>query len=232
MALEKKEKIEEKNKRKIVIPGEKIVEGKNWLPGEGTRRENEEILATRYGLADISDRLVRVIPLSGIYMPRVGNIVIGKIVDVTFNGWIVDINAPYTSFIPLQEVPKYVTGDLTEYFDVGDVVCCKVVGVKRKGVDLSVKGRGLGKLDKGLIIHVNSNKVPRVIGRGGSMINLIKKETNCDITVGQNGEIWIFGEDIKNELLAKDAINFVVSKSYIEGLTDKVKEWFEKQGGK
>ena len=93
---EDKEEIkeEEKPKREIVIPGEVIVSGKDYLPGDGTRREGENIIANRYGLADISGRLIKIIPLSGIYMPRAGNIVIGRIEDVTFNGWLMDIKAP------------------------------------------------------------------------------------------------------------------------------------------
>jgi len=222
------EKNSEKGGRKIIIPGEKIVSGRDYLPGEGTRREGEYIVANRFGLADISGRLVKIIPLSGVYIPRVGNIVIGRIIDVSFNGWIIDIKAPYGAFLQVSECPMYVKGDLREYYDVGDVLSCKVISVKQKGIDLTVKGRGLGKLNEGMIIHINPNKVPRVIGREGSMIKLIKEKTNCSITVGQNGVVWIKGEKIENELKAKDAINFVVSKSFIEGLTDKVKEWFKR----
>ena len=227
-----KEEKNEGEKRKIVIPGEVIVSKKEYLPGEGTRREGNNIVANRFGLADISGRLVRVIPLSGAYIPRVGNIVIGIIRDVTFNGWIVDVKAPYAAFLSLSEVSKYIRGDLTEYYDIGDMVACKVINVKHRSIELTVKGRGLGRLEEGMIIHINSNKVPRVIGREGSMIRLIKEETDCEIVVGQNGVVWIRGSKIENELKAKEAIMFVVSRSYIDGLTEKVKEWFEKQKGK
>ena len=232
---EKKPEKKEKKKRELVIPGEKIVSGKEYLPGDGTRREGESILANRYGLADISGRLVKVIPLSGTYAPRTGNIIIGRVVDVTFNGWLMDIGSPYSTFLSVSECPRYIKGDLTEEFNFGDMLVCKVSSVKRKGIDLTIKGRGLGKLEKGIIISINSNKVPRVIGREGSMIKLIKEETNCSITVGQNGVVWISGDNIESELKAKEAILFVVNKSYIEGLTDKVKEFFEvnkKKAGK
>ncbi len=233
-----KQKVDEeregkKKKREIAIPGEKIVSGKEYLPGDGTVREKDDIVARRFGLADISGRLVKVIPLSGIYMPRVGNIVIGRVEDVTFNGWILDLKSPYSSFLSVSECPRYIKGDLTEYYDIGDVLACKVVSVKHKSIDLTIKDRGLGKLDKGLIIHINSNKVPRVIGREGSMIKMIKDETGCEITVGQNGVVWISGSKVEDELKAKEAVLFVANKSYIEGLTDKVKKFFEgKRGGK
>ena len=228
----KEEKKPEKKKREITIPGEKIVSGKEYLPGDGTRRDKEDIIANRYGLVDVSGRLVKVIPLSGNYVPRAGNIVIGKVVDVTFNGWLMNIGSPYSTFLSVSECPKYIKGDLTEEYTFGDMLLCKVSSVKRKGVDLTIKGRGLGKLEKGIIIFINSNKVPRVIGREGSMIKLIKENTNCNITVGQNGIVWIAGDKVEDELKAKEAIDFVVSKSYIDGLTDKMKEFFDGKGKK
>ena len=108
------------------------------------------------------------------------------------------------------------------------MLIAKVVGVKSKGVDLSVKGRGLHKIDSGLIIKVNSNKVPRVIGKQGSMVSIIKQETDCNIVVGQNGIIWIRGENAEQELIAKKAIIFITEKSYTEGLNYNVKEFLQK----
>lgn len=215
--------------RKIAIPGEIIVSGEKYLPGEGTRREGKDIIASRFGLVEETGRLFRIIPLSGAYSPRRGNVVIGRVIDVTFNGWIVDISAPYLAFLPVAECPRFFNrGDITEYIDIGDMLVAKVDEVKHKGIDLTIKSRELGKIDEGFIIQINSNKVPRVIGKGGSMINVIKEETNCRITVGQNGIIWIKGDKIESELLARDAILFVTNKSFCGGLTEKTKEWLEK----
>ena len=75
-------------------------------------------------------------------------------------------------------------------------------------------------------MEMTPNKVPRVIGKEGSMINLIKENTDCNITVGQNGYVLIKGDKIENELLARRAIDFIVEKSYISGLTEEVTKWF------
>jgi exosome complex component RRP4 len=221
---------EEKNKieRKIVIPGEIIVEGDDYLPGEGTEKKQGKIVANKFGLAEESRKLIKVISLSGVYQPRRGNVVIGKVENVTFNGWVIDINAPETAFLTLNEVPRYVNKDgLEEVMDIGDLVVAKIWAINKRGIDLSLKSRGLGKIEKGIIMEINSNKVPRIIGKEGSMINLIKDETGCNITVGQNGLIWISGDKVENELLAKKAILFVAEKSFLSGLTEKVKEFFE-----
>ena len=216
--------------RKIVIPGEVIVKGDNYLPGEWTEKRNDEIVAIRYGLADESNRLVKIIPLSGVYHPRTGNVVIGKISDITFNGWIIDIGASDNAFLQVAEFPRYVNkSELDEVMDIGDMLIEKIISVNRRGTDLTVKSRGLGKIEEGLIVKINPNKVPRIIGKEGSMVKIIKERTNCNITVGQNGLIWIKGDRVEDELFSKEAILFVAEKSSISGLTEEVKKWFEKR---
>ena len=214
--------------RKIVIPGEIIAKGNEYLPGEETEKQGDEIVAMRYGLAEESNKLVKVIPLSGVYQPRRRNVVIGKVENITFNGWIIDIGTTNNAFLSLMEVPRYVNKDeLEEVMSIGNMVIAKIWGINKRGIDLSIKSKGLGKISEGLIIKINPNKVPRTIGKEGSMINLIKEESGCDITVGQNGLIWIKGDKVENELFAKKAILFVTEKSFVSGLTEEVKKWFE-----
>ena len=216
------------SERKVVIPGEVIEQGNDFLPGEGTEKRGEEIVALRYGLAEESNRLVKVIPLSGVYHPRRGNVVIGKVEMLTFNGWVINIGTAENAFLSLTEVPRFVNKDgLDEVMDIGDMTVVKISGINRRGTDVTIKSRGLGRIDEGLIVSVNPNKVPRIIGKEGSMINLIKDETKCNITVGQNGFIWIKGDKIEDELYAKKAILFVTEKSFTSGLTEEVQKWFK-----
>ncbi len=221
------------NKRKIIIPGEVIVKGEEYLPGEGTEKKDDQIIAIRFGLAEEINKLVKVIPLSGVYEPRRGNVIIGKVENITFNGWVIDIGAPNNAFLSLMEVPRYVNKNgLEEVMDIGDMIIAKIWAINKRGIDLSIKSKNLGRINEGIILKINSNKVPRIIGKEGSMINLIKDETDCNITVGQNGLIWIRGDKIENELLAKRAILFVSKKSFIDGLTEEVKKWFSGEKGK
>jgi len=219
----------EENQRKVVIPGEVLAKGDEFLLGEGTQKKgNGEIISIRYGLLEESNNLIKVIPLSGAYQPRRGNVVIGKVEEITFNGWVIDIGSAERAFLSLTEVPRYVNKDgLDEVMDVGDMVTSKIWSINKRGIDLSIKSRGLGKIDEGILFNVNPNKVPRVIGKEGSMINLIKTNTGCNITVGQNGLIWIKGDLIEDELLAKNSILFVTEKSFISGLTEEVEKWFK-----
>ena len=215
-------------KRQIVIPGEIIISGDEYLPGEGTEKKGKDIIALRYGLSEEQNLLVKIIPLSGTYLPRRGNVVIGRVEEITFNGWVINIDTPERAFLSLMEIPRYVNKDaLDEVMDVGDMVVAKIWSINKRGIDLSVKMRGFGKINDGLIVNVNPNKVPRIIGKEGSMISLIKEKTGCNITVGQNGLIWIEGKKIADELLAKKAVLFIVEKSFVLGLTEEVTKWFE-----
>jgi len=214
--------------RKIVIPGEVIFEGDDYLPGEGTERRNGKIVALKFGLAEETKNLVKVIPLSGTYQPRRGNVVIGRVENITFNGWVVDIGSADGGFISLMEVPRYVNkDDLKEVMDMGDMVVAKIYSINKRGIDLTLKLNGLGRLDGGIIVKINPNKVPRIIGKEGSMISLVKDETGCQITVGQNGLIWIEGKKVEDELFAKKAILYIAENSQMSGLTDEIKKWFE-----
>jgi len=226
----KEEKSENKETRHIVVPGETIVSGDEYLPGENTRKERDDVVAQKYGIVEMSGKIVKIIPLSGVFIPRRGNVVIGQVIDISFNGWMTDINTAYSSFLPVAEVPRYLDkNNLGEFMDIGDFFNAKIKSVKQKGIDLTFDGKGLGIIEGGIIVFINPNKVPRVIGKEGSMINLIKDETGCRITVGQNGLVWIRGDSVESELFAKKAVLLVTEKSFMSGLTDKVKEFLDKE---
>lgn len=219
--------------RKLITPGETIISGEEYLPGDGTRRDKEDIVACRYGLSEISDKLVRIIPLSGVYHPRRGNVIIGEIIEVLFNGWLIDFGGAGNGFLSINECPRFINKDeLQDTFDFGDLIVAKILGVKAKGIDLTVRIRGLGKLEKGSIMTINPNKVPRVIGKEGSMVNIIKDSTGCDVTVGQNGIVWLDADSLEKELKARKIIEYICDNSYLEGLTDKAKEFADKLGEK
>lgn len=213
--------------RKVVIPGEIIIEGDDYLPGESTEKREGKIYSLRYGLAEENNNLIKVIPLSGVYNPRRGNVILGRVENVLANGWLIDIGAADSAFLSIMEVPKYVNKDaLEEVLTIDDLVLAKIWSINKRGIDLSLKSRGLGKVDEGIVFNVNPNKVPRIIGKEGSMIKIIKDHTNCDITVGQNGLILLNGPTIDSELYAKKAIKFIEQKSFISGLTEEVNKWF------
>jgi len=217
----------EPQSRVIVVPGEVVSSEEDFLPGEGARREGKDIVASRYGLAEKVGRVIKIIPFSGAFIPRRNNVIIGRVSDIVHSGWIVDIDYAQNGFLPLMESPRFVNkGEMDQFLAIGDVVAAKVWSVSPKGIDLAMKGKGLGKLEGGFIFRVNPSRVPRIIGREGSMINLIKVNTGCNITIGQNGWIWVKGNSLDSELKARKAIEFIADKVLVTGLTEKTEKWF------
>ena len=217
--------------KKIVVPGEVLAKGIEYLPGHGTYKENEEIRSKILGLVKIKNHLLNVIPLSGAYMPEERDGVIGEIIDVQPSSWLVDINSPYTGYLSLAEgVEEFVDlskNDLTDFFDVGDVIYVKIKKVtRRKDVLLTMKDRMCRKLNGGNIIKITPAKVPRLIGKSGSMVEAIKSKTESKIIIGQNGFVWISGG---NESLSSKAVLMVEKESHKTGLTDKIEKMLEKE---
>ena len=216
-------------KRRVVVPGEVIVSGDDYLPGDGTRREGSNIVASKFGLAEEAGRVVRIISVFGAFVPRRNNVIIGRITDITHAGWLVDIDSATSAFLPIEESPRFINrNEMDQFLEVGDVISAKIWTVKTRGIDLTLKGKGLGKLEGGFVFRVIPSRVPRIIGREGSMVNLIKEKTGCNVTVGQNGWIWIKG-DIDGQIKARKAIEFVSEKVFVSGLTEKVESWFEEK---
>jgi exosome complex component RRP4 len=215
--------------KQIAVPGETLAQGMDYLPGEGAIREGENLIASRMGLVNIDGRAVKVIPLSGIYLPKRDDVIICKVIDVLMSGWRVDINSAYSAMLPLKDasaeyIPK--GADLRRFFDLGEYLIAVVTNVtSQKLVDISMRGPGLWKIRGGRIINVTPCKVPRIIGKQGSMVSMIKEATGAKITVGQNGVVWIQCEDPEKELIAVNTIRKIEKEAHISGLTERIKEY-------
>src|SRR3989344_2759962 len=221
------------NAKDVVVPGEALADGMDYLPGAYTYRQESKIIAKRLGLVNIEGRAIKLVPLSGRYLPKAGDKIIVQVFDITMSGWLVKTNSAYHAMLSTKDIAHFVRRDedLTKYFDIGDYLRVSVVKVTSQNmVDVSMKEPGLTKLSGGRVIKVNPHKVPRIIGKQGSMVSLIKDKTNCSITIGQNCVVWIHGK-ADEELLAVRAIQKIEAEAHLEGLTDKMTT-FLAHGGK
>ncbi|HLC88610.1 MAG TPA: exosome complex RNA-binding protein Rrp4 [Candidatus Nanoarchaeia archaeon] len=216
--------------RSIVIPGEALAEGMDYLPGENTYRQLDKIYAKVLGLVSLAGRVVKLTPLSGPYLPKVGDKIIGKVIDITMTSWRVDTGTAYSALLNMKDASmRFIRNneDLSKILAIGDYAVVIITKVTSQMlIDLTMKEPGLHKVEGGRIIAINPQKVPRVIGKQGSMITLIKEKTGCTVTVGQNGLVWIRGEAEK-ELLAERAIKLIEKRSHEEGLTEKIQQFLE-----
>jgi exosome complex component RRP4 len=220
-------------KKQLVVPGDLLAEGE-YMSGDSTYKNNGKIYANRLGLVDYNGKLVHVVALKAFYIPAPEDLVIGKIVETTPGGWVIDIKAPHLARLRASDVVersfKPETTDLPSIFDVGDLIITKVVDYDRtRDPILTVREPGLGKIMRGQLIEVTPTKIPRVIGRQGSMVGMIKKETGCQLTIGQNGWILISGRSPEDERLAIMALRKIEAESHTSGLTDRVTEMIIKE---
>jgi exosome complex component RRP4 len=214
--------------RPIVIPGE-AVGGPGLKPGPGTYSESGQVFAAQLGIRTERDGLVMVIPLNGRYIPERGDAVIGEVVDLGPSHWLVDINSPYPAPLHATESPWRVEfGDTARYLKAGDVIMCHVLSVDEiKRVQLTMTEREARRLTGGMVMEISPTKVPRVIGKQGSMVSLIKELTHCQIYVGQNGRIWLDGTD-RDTAIAAGAIRLIEDRAQAFGLTEAVRELIER----
>ena len=209
--------------KEFVIPGDVIAEGIDYLPAQGVFRDGDKIIAEQIGIVHVDNRLIKLIPLTGAYKPKAGDAVIGQVVNISFNGWSVDISSSNLALLSVRDGSSDFIerkSDLSRYFDFDDFIIAKISNVgKGNLIDLTMKGLGLMKLQGGMIVDVSPSKVPRIIGKQGSMITLLKELSGCQISVGQNGKVWIKGDNSDNVI---EAIRLIEKESYLSGLTEKI----------
>jgi exosome complex component RRP4 len=223
-------------KKQLVTPGEPLAEG-DFLAGENTYKEANRVYASRIGLADVDNKKVNVVALRAFYLPKVGDIVIGTVSEVGFNGWTIDIEAPYTAMLRASEVLsrqfKPQADELSQVLNAGDLIVAKIASYDRShDPQLAVSEPGLGKITRGQIMRVTPTKIPRVIGKKGSMISTIKTETDCQIILGVNGVILVTGKNLEDEDLAMMAIRKIEEESHTSGLTDRIAQLLKEEKAK
>ena len=224
------------SKKRYVVPGDVITTSPLRLK-ENVILDGKRIMATCTGLSDIFGDSVRVIPLTGIYLPKIDDLVIGKIISVSNSAWFADINSCYEGMLFGQEVfgrGSYPTlDDMRSRLDKGDLIAARIANFDRTREPLiTISGQDLGKIDSGELVKISPSKVPRLIGKQGSMIQAIEGATNSSITIGQNGWVIVSNDETNGLLKAVEAIRLVDEQAHVANLTDKVNKMFEFEGVK
>lgn len=225
--------------REIVIPGQLV--GVDVQYDLNCYTDGPHVYSLVKGLVRIDGEGVSIIPTRGGYTPKFEDTVVGIITDVNVAGWVVDINTAYRCFMRKDEVngshfedrsggqrgrrypsrrrdddyrerqPRQIVS-----FNVGDVISAKILSVDEV-YDANLTRPW--KLVDGLIITVNPKRIPRLIGRKQSMLNMIKEKTGCKIVTGQNGLVWIKGE---NAMFVVEAVRKIEREAETQGLTDRI----------
>jgi exosome complex component RRP4 len=214
-------------RRKYVIPGDRIIEG-NYRPLFNVLRAGNSLVSTRVGIAEAGREGVKVIPLSGVYIPRTNDIVIGKIMDHSSLSWEVDINACFSAHLPAQDVFgrdfSPARDDMSKELAIGDLITARIIAFDRtRDPMITIQDKDLGKIPRGEFIKISATRVPRLIGKRGSMIQTIEQATRTRILIGQNGVIVVTGRNADGISLAVRAIRMVEEEAHTSNLTQRVK---------
>ncbi len=197
---------------RIVVPGELIWEQEMRVPN--TVVVDGKTYAAVLGMV----RDDKFIPLELVYKAKAGDNVVGVVTDVRHAGYSVDLNMAYNGFIS----SKFTRVS----FKQGDLIYGRIKFADEVGnVDITDAKR----LPAGKLLNVPASKVPRIIGKRSSMLNVLRDGTGCSIFVGNNGYIWIGGKG--NIQLALKTINFIIRKAHTRGLTDAVAGYLNEHGG-
>ena len=221
-------------KKRFVLPGDFITTAPLQLR-DNVVLDGKRIISTAIGLTDVSDDSVRVISLTGVYLPKADDLVIGTIQYIFGNSWFADINSCYQGMLLGQDVfgrGSYpTTSEMKDRLDKGDIIYARIANSDRQREPLiSIADKNLGKIDSGELVKISPTKIPRLIGKHGSMIQTIEASTNATITVGQNGLIVVSCDETHGLLKALAAIRMVDEQAHIVDLTDKVKKMLETNG--
>jgi len=226
--------------RSIVLPGDIIAEGNDIVvESPFIERKGNQYYATITGLVNVQQLedgkyKISIIPLEGAYIPKSGDIVIGLVKDIGLTHWEIDIASPYKGILTIQEVLDRpfnpAVDSLKKYLDVGDYIVAKVVAFDRaRDPLLTIKGKGLGRIVEGSIVEIKPSRIPRVIGKKGSMVNMLMNETGCEIVVGQNGRILVNCPNKDLEEIAILSIKKIEVEAHTTGLTERVREFIREE---
>tara|TARA_B100000315_G_scaffold260418_1_gene321597 strand:- start:3385 stop:4068 length:684 start_codon:yes stop_codon:yes gene_type:complete len=216
-----------KANRKYVLPGDPVAEA-SQASLTNLYKRGEQLFSSRIGMAEVTNEGARVIALSGTYFPRVDDVVMGIVVDHSAFAWEVDINSCFFAFLPAQSVfgrdfsPAH--DDLSSKFSSGDLLAASILAFDRmRDPLLSVSGPGFGKIPQGEVVKIPPPKVPRLIGKKGSMIRMIESASGARLSVGQNGMVVITGNDDSISVATK-AIRKVDDEAHTADLNQRVEE--------
>ncbi|KAH6617302.1 hypothetical protein F5144DRAFT_624062 [Chaetomium tenue] len=96
----------------IVTPGEQITDDPQWMRGHGTyipstatgRAAAGAIVSSVAGTVARTNKLLSVRPLRARYTPEVGDLVVGRIVEVQAKRWRVDVGSTQLAALPLSAI--------------------------------------------------------------------------------------------------------------------------------
>ena len=220
------------NQNQFVLPGDVIVTG-HYTPEQNVIIDGDRAISTTVGFSEVNDNRVSVISLTGFYIPKIDDLVIGKVISFSALSWEIDINSYYSAILPASDI---FGRDFTSSRDnlslklaKGDLIAARIVNTGSREPLITISGQDLGKIDSGELVKISPSKIPRLIGKQGSMIQAIEGATNSSITIGQNGLIILNNDNNSGLERATRAIKMIEINLYEPNLEEKIQNLLDDQ---
>ncbi|KAF6819589.1 exosome complex exonuclease RRP4 [Colletotrichum sojae] len=191
----------------IVTPGEIITDDPQWMRGHGTyvTPSTTDIVSSVAGTVTRTNKLLSVRPLRARYTPEIGDLVVGRIVEVQAKRWRVDVGSSQLAILQISAInlPGGILRKRTDtdelqirsFFAEGDLVVAEVQQLHQDGAaSLHTRSLKYGKLRNGVFAAVSGT------GGGGGVVRAKRQQWVMDaargsakvhVTLGVNGYIWI-----------------------------------------
>jgi exosome complex component RRP4 len=197
---------------KIYLPGD-LIKDNVKANKAAIRSENGKTYACVVGT--VKDGFFK--PFELAYIPSVNDKIIGIVYEKKAKIAFVDTGTAFNGIVQL-------TNEIN--IEQGSIIMAKVMKIEDDNNLLLTDVKTLNK-ENAMLIFIHPSKIARIIGKEGSMLSLIKEKTQCQILIGLNGYIVIYGKNVKNVI---KAINFIVERAHLENLTNQVASLLSKGG--
>jgi len=149
------------------------------------------------------DKVICVKPLRTGYRPDIGDVVVGRIVQVDQKRWMVDVNSYQHAVLNLTSInlPGGIQRRRSEedqlnmrnFFKEGDIISAEVMQVNSNDGRIMLQTRNLkyGKLLNGFMLKTDSNYIRRMKNH---IINFLQdhEEVSVGSIIGTNGYVWVY----------------------------------------
>jgi len=200
LAIERKvvRKGAEQEPEHLVAPGDVITRDSGFMRGHGTyMAPGEEVLcASLAGVVERVNKLISVTPVKTRYNGEIGDVVVGRVVEVQQKRWKVDIQSRLDGVLLLSSV-NLPGGELRrrgaedelsmrKYLQEGDLISAEVQSIFQDG-SLSMHTRSLkyGKLGQGCLVRVSPSLVKR------RKTHFHQLPIGASVILGNNGLVWL-----------------------------------------
>lgn len=219
---------------KIIVPGEEVDSRIQAKPPFVIQLARAKVATVPGIVVEREGGEVGFIPLKSVYVPEPGDIVIGLVEAFGLTHWQIDINSPYTGILLAQDIlgrpPNPATDDLLKLLRPGDYVKAKVQAFdKTRQPTLTLQGEGLGKITSGVVVEVQHDKIPRIIGKKRSMLALLEEKTECKIFPAVNGRVHMECPSSLHEIIGVIAVKYIEREAHTSGLTERVSKLIEEE---